>query len=195
MILMSLIYSFSNSLMLCFFVSFISSLLSTLINEKVHNELINLLKSSDIYAIEFRKCFWSSEASTFSSVLCSKSEMSVSFIVIISCHKLVWEYLHVSVYSLTAEFSFLKYFSKNCMSFCSVEQWLKWYIRSHMILNIISHAQQFHFMLEADFDEVDCSERDNKKYWLMYLTNCIALSLFLISISVDTSMLNYEMSE
>ncbi len=164
-------------------------------NEKVHDELINLLRSSDIHAIEFRKCFWSSEASTFSSVLCLKSETSVSFIVIISYHKSVWEYLHVSVYSSTAEFSFLKYFSKNCTSFRSVEQWLKWYIRSHVILNIISHVQQFRFMLEADFDEVDCSERDNKEYWLMRLTNYIALSLFLIRISVDTSTLNYEMSE
>ncbi len=164
-------------------------------NEKVHDKLINLLRSSDIHAIEFQKCFWSSEASTFSSVLCSKSETSVSFIMIISCHKSVWKYLHVSVYSLTAEFSFLKYFSKNCTSFCSVKQWLKWYIKSCMILNIISHAQQFHFMLEADFDEVDCSKRDNKEYWLTRLINCIALSLFLISISVDISMLNYEMSE
>ncbi len=164
-------------------------------NEKVHDELINLLKSSDIYAIEFQKCFWSSEASTFSSVLCLKLETSVLFIMIISCHKSVWEYLHVSVYSLTAEFSFLKYFSKNCMSFRSVKQWLKWYIRFRVILNIISHVQQFRFMLEADFDEVDCSERDNKKYWLMHLTNCIVLSLFLISISVDTSTLNYEMWE
>ena len=164
-------------------------------NEKVHDKLINLLRSSDIHAIEFQKCFWSSEASTFSSVLCSKSETSVSFIKIISCHKSVWKYLHVSVYSLTAEFSFLKYFSKNCTSFCSVKQWLKWYIKSCMILNIISHAQQFHFMLEADFDEVDCSKRDNKEYWLTRLINCIALSLFLISISVDISMLNYEMSE
>ncbi len=164
-------------------------------NEKVHDELINLLKSSDICAIEFRKCFWSSEASTFSSVLCLKSEMSVSFIVIVSCHKSVWKYLHVSVYSLTAEFSFLKYFLKNCTSFHSVEQWLKWYIRFRVILNIISHVRQFRFMLEADFDEVDCSERDNKKYWLTRLTNCIALSLFLIRISVDTSTLNYKMSE
>ncbi len=164
-------------------------------NEKVHDELINLLRSSDIHAIEFRKCFWSSEASTFSSVLCSKSKTSISFIMIISCHKSVWEYLHVSVYSLTAEFSFLKYFSKNCMSFCSVKQWLKWYIRSRVILNIISHAWQFRFMLEADFDEVDCSERDNKEYWLTHLTNCIALSLFLIRISVNTSTLNYKMSE
>ena len=164
-------------------------------NEKVHDKLINLLRSSDIYAIKFWKYFWSSEASTFSSVLCSKSETSVSFIMIISCHKLVWEYLHVPVYSLTAEFSFLKYFSKNCMSFRSIEQWLKWYIRLSVILNIISHAWQFRFMLEADFNEVDCSERDNKEYWLMSLTNCIALSLFLIRISVDTSTLNYEMSE
>ena len=164
-------------------------------NEKIHDELINLLRSSDIYAIEFWKCFWSSEASTFSSVLCSKSKTSVSFIVIISCHKSVWEYLHVSVYSSTAEFSFLKYFSKNCMSFRSVKQWLKWYIRLRVILNIISHAQQFRFMLEADFDEVDCSERDNKEYRLTRLINCIVLSLFLIRISVDTSMLNYEMSE
>ncbi len=162
-------------------------------NEKVHDELINLLKSSDIYVIEFQKCFWSSEASTFSSVLCSKSEMLISFIVIVSCHKSVWEYSYVSVYSLTAEFSFLKYFSKNCMSFRNVEQWLKWYIRLHVILNIISHAWQFRFMLEADFDEVDCNERDNKKYWLTRLTNCIVLSLFLIRISVDTSTLNYKM--
>ncbi len=164
-------------------------------NEKVHDELINLLKSSDIHAIEFRKCFWSSEASTFSSVLCSKSETSISFIMIISYHKSVWKYLHVSVYSLTVEFSFLKYFLKNCTSFRSVKQWLKWYIRSRVILNIISHAWQFHFMLEADFDEVDCSERDNKEYWLTCLTNCIVLSLFLISISVNISTLNYEMSE
>jgi hypothetical protein len=164
-------------------------------NEKVHDKLINLLRSSDIHAIEFRKCFWLSEASTFSSVLCSKSETSISFIVIISCHKSVWEYLHVSVYSLTAEFSFLKYFLKNCMSFRSVKQWLKWYIRSCVILNIISYARQFRFMLEADFNEVDCSERNNKKYWLTHLTNCIVLSLFLIRISVDTSTLNYEMSE
>ena len=164
-------------------------------NEKIHDELINLLRSSDIYAIEFWKCFWSSEASTFSSVLCSKSETSVSFIVIISCHKSVWKYLHVSVYSSTAEFSFLKYFSKNCMSFRSVKQWLKWYIRSRVILNIILHAQQFHFMLEADFNEVNCSEKDNKEYWLTRLINCIVLSLFLIRISVDTSTLNYEMSE
>ncbi len=164
-------------------------------NEKVHDELINLLRSSDIHAIEFRKCFWSSEASTFSSVLCLKSETLVSFIVIISCHKSVWKYSHMSVYSSTAEFSFLKYFLKNCTSFCSVKQWLKWYIRSRVILNIISHAWQFHFMLEADFDEVDCSERDNKEYWLTRLTNCIALSLFLIRISIDTSTLNYKMSE
>ncbi len=164
-------------------------------NEKVHDKLINLLRSSDIYVIEFRKCFWSSEASTFSSVLCSKSEMSVSFIVIVLYHKSVWKYLHVPVYSSTAEFSFLKYFSKNCTSFHSVKQWLKWYIRSRVILNIISHAWQFRFMLEADFNEVDCSERDNKEYWLMHLINCIALSLFLIRISVDTSTLNYKMSE
>jgi len=164
-------------------------------NEKVYDELINLLRSSDIHAIEFRKCFWSFEASTFSSVLCSKSKTSISFIVIISCHKSVWEYLHVSVYSLTAEFSFLKYFSKNCTSFCNVKQWLKWYIRSRVILNIISHAWQFRFMLESDFDEVDCSEKDNKEYWLTRLTNCIVLSLFLIRISIDTSTLNYEMSE
>ncbi len=164
-------------------------------NEKVHNELINLLKSSDIYAIEFWKCFWSSKASTFSSVLCSKSETSVSFIVIISCHKSVWEYSHVSIYSLIAEFSFLKYFLKNCMSFRSIKQWLKWYIRFYVILNIISHVQQFRFMLEADFNEVDCSERDNKEYWLTRLTNCITLSLFLIRISVDTSTLNYKMSK
>ncbi len=164
-------------------------------NEKVHDELINLLKSSDIHVIEFWKCFWSSEASTFSSVLCSKSEMSISFIVIVLCHKLVWKYLHVSVYSSIAEFSFLKYFSKNCTSFRSVEQWLKWYIRSRVILNIISHAQQFRFMLKADFDEVNCSERDNKEYWLMRLINCIALSLFLIRISVNTSTLNYEISK
>ncbi len=164
-------------------------------NEKVHDKLINLLRSSDIHVIEFRKCFWSSEASTFSSVLCSKSEMSVSFIVIVLYHKSVWKYLHVPVYSSTAEFSFLKYFSKNCTSFHSVKQWLKWYIRSRVILNIISHAWQFRFMLEADFNEVDCSERDNKEYWLMHLINCIALSLFLIRISVDTSTLNYKMSE
>ncbi len=164
-------------------------------NEKVHDELINLLKSSDIYAIEFWKCFWSSKASTFSSVLCSKSETSVSFIVIISCHKSVWEYSHVSIYSLIAEFSFLKYFLKNCMSFRSIKQWLKWYIRFYVILNIISHVQQFRFMLEADFNEVDCSERDNKEYWLTRLTNCITLSLFLIRISVDTSTLNYKMSK
>ncbi len=164
-------------------------------NEKVHDKLINLLKSSDICAIEFWKCFWSSEVSTFSSVHCSKSETSISFIMIISCHKSVWEYLHVSVYSLTAEFSFLKYFLKNCTSFRSIKQWLKWYIRLRVIINIISHARQFRFMLEADFDEVDCNERDNKEYWLTRLTNCIALSLFLISISVDTSTLNYEMSE
>ncbi len=164
-------------------------------NEKVHDELINFLRSSDIHAIEFQKCFWSSEVSTFSSVLCSKSETSISFIMIVSCHKSVWEYLHMSVYLLIAEFSFLKYFSKNCTSFRSVEQWLKWYIRFRVILNIISHAWQFRFMLEADFDEVDCSERNNKEYWLMHLTNCIALSLFLIRISIDTSTLNYEMSK
>jgi len=164
-------------------------------NEKVHDELINFLRSSDIHAIEFQKCFWSSEVSTFSSVLCSKSETSISFIMIVSCHKSVWEYLHMSVYLLIAEFSFLKYFSKNYTSFRSVEQWLKWYIRFRVILNIISHAWQFRFMLEADFDEVDCSERNNKEYWLMHLTNCIALSLFLIRISIDTSTLNYEMSK
>jgi len=159
-------------------------------NEKVHDELINLLRSSDIHAIEFQKCFWLSEASTFSSVLCSKLKTSVLFIMIVSCHKSVWEYLHVFVYSLIAEFSFLKYFSKNCISFRSIEQWLKWYIRSCVILNIISHAWQFRFMLEADFNEVDCNEKDNKEYWLTRLTNCIALSLFLIRISVDTSTLN-----
>ncbi len=164
-------------------------------NKKVHDELINLLKSSDIHAIEFQKCFWLSEASTFSSVLCLKSKTSVSFIMIISCHKSVWEYLRMSVYSSIVEFFFLKYFSKNCMSFCSVKQWLKWYIRLHVILNIILHARQFRFMLEADFDEVDCSEKDNKKYWLTRLINYITLSLFLISISVNTSTLNYEMSE
>lgn len=133
-------------------------------NEKIHNELINFLKSSNIHAIKFWKYFWFFEVFMFSFVLFSKTTTSISFIEIVLCRKWIWKCSSVLIHSLITKFFLFEYFSNICTSFRNVKQWLKWYINFHVIFNIISHARQFRFMFEIDFNEVIDNKKKLKKY-------------------------------